>query len=68
MTDNVKTQLDEFDAPYGRKIRLDEIAYESGLTLMRVTIREGARYTLLEIDRDTARRWGAAMRSWATES
>ena len=45
MTDSVKTRLKTIAAPYGREIRLDEVVYASGMRLLRVTIREGARYT-----------------------
>ncbi len=65
MTESVKTRLSEIEAPYGRRIRLDEVAFESGMKLLRVTIREGARYTILEIDRATAATWAREMASWA---
>ncbi len=65
MSDSVKTPLKTIPAPYGRQIRLDEVAYESGMKLLRVTIREGGRYTILEIDAATAAEWGEEMRKWA---
>ena len=67
MSDSVKTPLKTITAPYGRQIRLDNVAYESGLRLLRVTIREGARYTILEIDAATALDWGDEMRKWAAQ-
>ncbi len=68
MSDSVKTPLKSITAPYGRQIRLEDVAYESGLKLLRVTIREGARYTILEIDAATALDWGDEMRKWAQTS
>jgi hypothetical protein len=65
VNDHTRTPIETITAPYGREIRLDEIAYETGMTLMRVTIREGARYTILEIDPATARRWSEALGAWA---
>jgi hypothetical protein len=65
MSATPKRELGELVAPYGRRIRLDEIVYDSGLTLLRLTIREGSRFTILEIDADTARDWGERMRDWA---
>lgn len=65
MTDVVRTRLAEIDAPYGRRVRLDEVSYPSGMTLLRVTIQEGARYTILELDAATAARWGGEMAGWA---
>jgi hypothetical protein len=65
MSDSIKTRLTTIAAPYGREIRLDDIAYPSGMRLLRATIREGGRYTVLEIDRETAQLWADAMRRWA---
>jgi hypothetical protein len=65
MTETVKKPLDAFDAPYGRQIRVDEVEYESGMRLLRLTIREGARYTILNIDAPTAARWARIMDEWA---
>lgn len=65
MADSVKTRLAEIAAPYGRRIWMDNVAYESGLEMLRVTIREGARYTILEIDPQTAEAWAQAMSDWA---
>jgi hypothetical protein len=65
MTSSEKTRLAEIDAPYGRRVRLDEIAYPSGMNLLRVTIQEGARYTILELDAATATRWADEMGRWA---
>ena len=65
MSATPKQEIAEIVAPYGRRIRLDEIAYESGMTLLRVTIREGGRYTILELDAATSAQWGALMQDWA---
>ena len=67
MSATPKRDLGEIVAPYGRRIRLDEIAYESGMNLLRLTIREGSRFTILEIDRQTAATWGRLMTGWAQE-
>lgn len=68
MTDSVKTRIATIAAPYGREIRLDDVAYASGMKLIRVTIREGARYTMLELDAATALEWADEMRRWAERS
>ncbi len=65
MSNSVKTPLKSIAAPYGRQIRLDDVAYDSGMKLLRVTIREGARYTILEIDAPIALEWSEEMRKWA---
>jgi hypothetical protein len=68
MNEEIIVQLDEFDAPYGRKVKLETVDYESGLRMLRVRLREGNRFTILDIDENTARHWGAAMCSWADRS
>lgn len=65
MTVTRKREIGEIAAPYGRNVKLDEVAYESGMTLLRVTIREGGRFTILEIDAAAAGQWGKMMMEWA---
>ncbi len=60
-----KTRIDTIAAPYGREIWLTEVDFESGMRLLRVTIREGSRYTILDLDAATARRWAQSMGDWA---
>jgi hypothetical protein len=60
-----KREIGEVAAPYGRNVKLDEVSYESGMRLLRVTIREGGRFTILEIDAAAAGQWGKMMMEWA---
>jgi len=68
VSDEVVTTLDSFAAPYGRKITLESVAYESGLRMLRIRIREGRRFTVMDVDTDTALQWSTAMRTWAAET
>ena len=61
------TRLDKFTAPYGREVTLENVAYENGVSVLRVHIREGNRHTVMDIDGGTASSWGAAMLKWANE-
>ncbi len=61
------TDLGTIDAPYGRQIVLQEVAYASGMTLLRLRIREGTRFTILELDAKSAGRWARIMSVWATD-
>lgn len=65
MTGDKITDLDTFDAPYGKQVVLQQVEYESGMTLLRVRIREGTRITILELDPDSAARWGKNLIQWA---
>lgn len=59
------TRLEKFTAPYGREIILEDVQHESGMRMLRMRIREGSRFTILDLDPDTASHWGAAMSAWA---
>lgn len=69
MSEDVRrTPLATFAAPYRREVRLERAEFESGMELLRVIVREGHRITQIDLDRDTARAWGAAMLAWADRS
>jgi hypothetical protein len=61
------TRLDGFRVPLGgQEIELQQIDYEGGgMSLMRIRIREGSRFTVFDIDPSTARQWAEAMARWA---
>ncbi len=50
----------------GQQIELQEIEFQTGgLPFLRVRIREGRRFTVFDIDPDSARAWAQAMLAWA---
>ena len=50
----------------GQEIELQQLDYRhGGLSLLRVRIREGRRFTVFDIDADTAAAWGEAMLGWS---
>ena len=62
------TPLQKFVVPLGgQQIDLQEVIHVAGgMSLLRVRIREGKRFTVFDIDPDSARAWGEAMVAWAT--
>jgi hypothetical protein len=68
VSDEVVNTLDEFAAPYGRKITMESVDHESGLRMLRIRIREGNRFTTMDIDADTAARWVSVMTKWANQA
>jgi hypothetical protein len=64
----IKTRIATVVAPYRREVWLDDVRFESGMRLLRVTIKEGRRYTQLDLDAETADQWGDAMKDWAQRS
>jgi hypothetical protein len=61
------TTLEKFRIPLGnQEVELQQIDHvDGGLSLMRLRIREGRRFTIFDIDPATARHWGEAMQAWA---
>jgi hypothetical protein len=68
MMESVVTRLSKFSAPYGKEVTLENVAYENGMRVLRVHIREGNRFTVMDIDENTASAWGAAMTGWAAQT
>lgn len=66
--ESVVTSLNRFSAPYGKEVTLENVAYENGMRVLRVHIREGNRFTVMDIDENAASYWGAAMTDWATQT
>jgi hypothetical protein len=68
MSEEVVTLLTTIDAPYGRKVVLESVEHASDMRMLRIHIREGRRFTVLDIDEDTAMRWSTAMSDWASKT
>ncbi len=65
MTGERVEEIERFDAPWGKQVVLQRVAYASGMELLRMRIREGRRFTIVDLDADTAAHWGRAMTAWA---
>ena len=68
MMESVITRLDELTAPYGKQVKLEDVAYENGMRVLRIHIREGNRFTVMDIDEKTASHWGTVMTDWAAQT
>ncbi len=62
------TRLDKFMVPYGREIILENIEYENGMRVLRLRIREGNRFTIMDLDPDSAGQLGLALCDWAKDT
>ncbi len=52
----------------GQQIELQQIDHaEGGMSLLRVRIREGKRFTIFDIDPATAQHWSGVMQRWAEQ-
>lgn len=68
MSEETVTPLDDFPAPWNKHVTLQAVQHESGLRMLRIRIKEGTRFTVMDVDEETAARWGASMTSWAENS
>lgn len=61
------TTLQQLQVPLGgQEIELQQIDFAAGgMSMLRVRIREGRRFTIFDLDPGTARAWGEAMARWA---
>ena len=60
--------LDKFSAPFNQQIELLEVTFEGDTKLLRLRIKEGKRFTIFDMDAETAKRWGQGMVDWAASS
>jgi hypothetical protein len=66
--DSTTTALAKFLAPYGREVTLENVDYANDTRVLRIRIREGNRFTVMDINPETAAGWGTAMIAWANQA
>jgi hypothetical protein len=61
------TSLEKLRVPLGgQEIELQQVDYAAGgMSLLRIRIREGRRFTVFDIDPGTAQAWGEALLRWS---
>ncbi len=64
MSDVTCLDLRMIAAPYRREVVLQDARFDSGMRLFRLRIREGHRFTLLDLDVETARAIADEMLAW----
>lgn len=68
MSEETVSELDRFDAPWNKQVTLQDVRHESGMRMLRIRIKEGTRFTVMDIDEGTAAHWGKAMGDWAASA
>ena len=56
------------NAPWNKEVTLQEVEYEGGFKMVRVRIKEGKRFTDLELDSETANALAGHLDKWAREN
>jgi hypothetical protein len=61
------TPIDKMRLPFGgQEIEFQHLTHEAGgVPFMRIRIRESKRFTIFDIDPDSARQWATVMLAWA---
>lgn len=59
------TSLEKFAIPYNKEVELLQVTYENNFPILRMRVREGKRFTMLDLDAATAEYWGRKMLDWA---
>jgi hypothetical protein len=59
------TDIEAIEAPYGKQILLQDVAYENGMHVVRIRIREGQRFTILDLDENSANTLSSALTQWS---
>jgi len=68
MTDEIVTDIAELDLPFHRRATLKDVTFDGGLNMLRLTLREGRRFTIIDLDAASADKLGALMVNWAAKS
>jgi hypothetical protein len=68
VSDQDLQSLEKFSTPFGAEVELLEVRFEGDARMLRVRIRQGTRFTDVDLDPATAKRWADGMTVWAGES
>ena len=69
MTDKITRELGTFTTPFKRQeILLQDVQHESGLQMLEIRIREGRRFTIVELDAELAGQMSRQMADWAEKA
>jgi len=65
MNNDDTRSLGKFDAPFGKQVEMLDVTMENNVRLLRVRIKEGSRFTTMDLDPVTAKHWGDQMVAWS---
>lgn len=58
-------QVEVVNAPWGKELTVSEATYEGGFKMLHIRIKEGKRFTDLELDAETAEHMANLIGGWA---
>lgn len=67
MTENVK-EITDFPLPFNKTVTLKDVEFEGGFKMVRMTLREGRRFTMIDLDPASAEKLGNELSVWAGQN
>ena len=64
---DVVTTLEDVELPFRRKASVRKVDFESGMSMVRLVLREGTRITQVDLDEVTAKKLASALSSAAQD-
>ncbi len=61
------TDLKKVVAPYGKEIVMQDVAYENGMHVLRVRVREGSRFTIFDLDVNSTTQISEVLVNWVAK-
>lgn len=58
-------EMARLPAPWGREMRLIRLKFDSGFEMLRLSIKEGKRFTTLDLDLETADKLAELIGGWS---
>ncbi|MDH5547536.1 MAG: hypothetical protein OEZ43_18295 [Gammaproteobacteria bacterium] len=58
------SEIAELDAPFNKKITFQKVEYENGFQFLRMRIKEGKRFTIIDLDVHTAQSCADTINQW----
>lgn len=67
-TDKSITEIEVIEAPWNKTVTLQNIDYEGGMNMLRIRIKEGMRFTDLELDPGTVEHLNQSLSTWLSSN
>ena len=61
------SDITEVDAPFSKKMTFQKVEYENGFQFLRLRIKEGKRFTIIDLDVHTAQACADTINEWIGE-
>ena len=65
MTISKTKHIKKLTAPFAKQVEIMEVLLEHDITFLRIRIKEGSRFTILDLDPVSALEWGESLVGWA---